>query len=59
MRFFGSSLVIDPWGKVLREGPPRGDAIISCTIDLARVNEIRRQLPALKKIRSSYPLKKF
>ena len=57
VRFFGSSLVVDPWGKVLREGPPRGDAIIRCTIDLARVDEIRRQLPALKKIRSSYPLK--
>lgn len=59
VRFFGSSLVVDPWGKVLREGPASGDAIISCRIDLSRVDEIRRQLPALKKIRKSYPLKRF
>jgi len=59
VRFFGSSLVVDPWGKVLCEGPPKGDAIVSCRIELSRVDEIRKQLPALKKIRSSYPLKRF
>lgn len=59
VRFFGSSLIVDPWGKVLKEGPPRGDAIVSCTINLARVDEIRRHLPALKKILPAYPLKRM
>jgi len=59
VRFFGSSLVADPWGKLLCEGPPKGDAIIHCALDLARVDEIRKQLPALRKIRKSYPLKSF
>ena len=59
VRFFGSSLVADPWGKLLCEGPPGGDAIIHCGVDLSRADEIRKQLPALRKIRSSYPLKLF
>lgn len=59
VRFFGGSLIVDPWGKVLREGPSKGDAIISCQIDLARVDEIRKQLPALRKILPSYPLKRM
>jgi predicted amidohydrolase len=59
VHFFGSSVIVDPWGKILKEGPPKGDALVSCTIDLARVDEIRRQLPALKKILPSYPLKRM
>jgi len=59
VRFFGSSIVIDPWGKILKEGPSKGDAIITCDIDLRNVKKIRRHLPALKKIKKSYPLKKY
>ena len=59
VHFFGSSLAVDPWGKVLREGPPGGDALINCDINLSLVDKIRRQLPALKKVRYSYPLCKF
>lgn len=54
VRFFGSSVIIDPWGKILKEGPLRGDAVIACTIDLKFADTIRRQLPALKKIRKTY-----
>lgn len=57
VRFFGSSLVADPWGKVVKEGPPRGDSIIACTIDLKRVDLIREQLPALRKVRKSCRLR--
>jgi deaminated glutathione amidase len=56
VRFFGSSLLIDPWGKVLVEGPSAGDKVLLCRVDLSRVAQIRRQLPALKKIRKRYRL---
>lgn len=56
VRFFGSSVVVDPWGRVLAEGPPKGDTLITCAIDPALVDSIRRQLPALKKVRRLIPL---
>ena len=56
VHFFGSSLVVDPWGKVLKEGPLTGDKVLSCKIDPSLVSELRSQLPALKKIRKKYPL---
>jgi predicted amidohydrolase len=59
VRFFGSSIIVDPWGKVLREGPPKGDAIITCDLNLLLVDKIRRQLPALKKVRRLYPIRRF
>lgn len=57
VRFFGSSVVVDPWGRVLKEGPGGGDAIVMCRIDLGRVGLIRRRLPALSKIRRSYHIR--
>jgi len=56
VKFFGSSLIIDPWGKVLAEGPSRGNAVISKTVDLTMVDKIRKDLPALKKIHKTYPI---
>jgi len=57
VRFFGSSIACDPWGNFIKEGPPKGDAVLACEIDLGNVDRIRRDLPALKKIRRSYPLR--
>jgi deaminated glutathione amidase len=59
VHFFGSSLIIDPWGKVLKEARPDGDQLITCKIDLGFVDKIRKQLPALAKIRKSYPLHQY
>lgn len=59
IRFFGSSIAVDPWGRILAEGPPRGDAVILCDIDLGLAMRLRRHLPALGKIRASYRLKKW
>lgn len=59
VRFFGSSIIVDPWGRILKEGPSKGDAIVSCAVDLYLVDKIRHNLPALKKIRSVYRLKSF
>lgn len=44
---YGHSLVVDPWGEVLLDmgGEEAGQAF--CDIDLARINEVRAQVPAL------------
>lgn len=57
VKFFGSSVIIDPWGKILSEGSSAGDRIVIADIDLKLVDQTRKHLPALKKIRSRYPLK--
>lgn len=44
-RSYGHSLIIDPWGEILAEGPADEEAVISATIDLARLAQVRRQLP--------------
>ena len=56
LKYYGHSMVVDPWGKVLTEGPPNGDVILYTKIDLGNVKEIRTQLPALKKIRKTYKI---
>lgn len=43
---YGNSLIVDPWGTVLAR-IERGVGFVCAEIDLARVAEIRRQLPAL------------
>lgn len=57
VKYYGHSMVVDPWGKVIVEGPADGDVILYATIDLGKVGEIRKQLPALKKIHKSYAIK--
>ncbi len=47
-RTYGHSLIIDPWGEVLAEGPEDEAAVITAEIDLSRVAEARRRIPALE-----------
>ena len=54
LKYYGHSMVVDPWGKVLIEGPPNGDVILYTKIDLGMIKEIRSRLPALRKVRKSY-----
>lgn len=42
---YGHSLIIDPWGEVLAEGPAAEDAVITATIDPERVKTVRAQMP--------------
>jgi predicted amidohydrolase len=42
--FFGHSAVIDPWGEALVEGE-EGEALLTTTIDLDLVDEVRRRIP--------------
>ena len=45
---YGHSLIADPWGNVLANAGAVAEGIALATIDLARVAEIRQQLPTLK-----------
>jgi len=47
-RCYGHSLVVDPWGRVIAEGPEEGDGVILADLDLAEVRRVREVLPALQ-----------
>lgn len=44
---YGHSLVVDPWGEVLLDMGGTAPGLAFCDIDLARVAEVRAQVPAL------------
>ena len=44
---FGHSLIIDPWGTIVREQPD-GDGVISATLDSATLDQRRAQMPVLR-----------
>ncbi|MGH2486979.1 MAG: carbon-nitrogen hydrolase family protein [Ktedonobacterales bacterium] len=46
-RTYGHSLVVDPWGDVLAEGPEETPAIVRAELDTDRVAEVRRRIPSL------------
>ena len=49
-QFFGHSSIIDPWGEtVIEVGETEG--LFTITLDLNRVQEVRRSLPALDDMR--------
>ena len=43
----GDSMIVDPWGVVL-DRLPRGAGVVIADIDLARMHDLRRSLPALQ-----------
>jgi predicted amidohydrolase len=51
----GGSLVVNPWGKIVVEGGRR-EAIISAKLDLAVVNQVRRNFPILRDARTRFAL---
>ncbi|HSF13022.1 MAG TPA: carbon-nitrogen hydrolase family protein, partial [Erythrobacter sp.] len=44
---YGHSLVVDPWGDVLLDMGGDAPGLAVCDIDLARVGEVRAQVPSL------------
>lgn len=42
--FFGYSCIIDPWGQPVIEAG-EGEMLVTCEIDLGRVDEVRRKMP--------------
>ena len=49
--FLGYSHVVDPWGKVVAEGPGHKEALITADIDLGNVRRRRREVPLVKEAR--------
>jgi predicted amidohydrolase len=43
----GHSLLVDPWGKILAEGPPDDDAVLFARLQSERLESVRRELPCL------------
>ncbi|AWW74825.1 nitrilase [Erythrobacter sp. KY5] len=44
---YGHSLVVDPWGEVLLDMGGEAPGLAFCDIDLARIKEVRSQVPSL------------
>jgi predicted amidohydrolase len=47
-RCYGHSLAVDPWGRVLAEGPGEGTEVIVADLDLDELRRVRASLPALR-----------
>ncbi len=48
IRSWGHSMVIDPWGKVLKKAGARGEKVLRLELDLASQERLRRDFPVLK-----------
>ena len=48
LKSFGTSLIIDPWGRVLARGSRTGQEVIIADLDFEEQSRLRRALPALK-----------
>ncbi len=46
-RFFGHSTLIDPWGEAIAEAGEE-PCLLTATLDLAQVEEIRRKIPVFE-----------
>jgi predicted amidohydrolase len=44
---YGHSLIVNPWGEVLLDMGGETPGLALCDIDLARIAEVRAQVPAL------------
>ncbi|MCX7635578.1 MAG: hypothetical protein N2Z74_07535, partial [Syntrophales bacterium] len=45
--YFGTSCVVDPWGETVAEAG-EGEELLTATLDLARVAEVRERMRVLK-----------
>ncbi len=51
LTFTGHSHAVDPWGRVVAEGPGYEEALIIADIDLVNVRRRRREVPLVKEAR--------
>lgn len=45
--FFGHSCIVDPWGQTIIEAGEE-EMLVTCEIDLGRVDEVRRRIPVFE-----------
>ena len=45
VRAHGNSMIIDPWGNILKRAGARGDEILVCSIDQKEIDRARTRLP--------------
>jgi deaminated glutathione amidase len=45
-RTWGHSMLVDPWGEIVAERAAEGPGVVAGDIDLGRIEEVRRSLPA-------------
>jgi predicted amidohydrolase len=43
---YGHSMIIDPWGRVLAEAGDDEDMVLTCELDAAVLDKVRRELPS-------------
>ncbi|ACP26413.1 putative nitrilase/cyanide hydratase and apolipoprotein N-acyltransferase [Sinorhizobium fredii NGR234] len=48
---FGHSMIVDPWGRVLAQAGPTGEAVLIAEIDVTAVNGARARIPNLRNAR--------
>ncbi|MGH7538208.1 MAG: carbon-nitrogen hydrolase [Gemmatimonadales bacterium] len=48
IEFWGHSFLADPFGVILAEAPPDQEAILVAEVDLARIEDVRRNWPFLR-----------
>ena len=46
--FYGHSLIVDPWGVILAEGPANQKAVLIAELDMEQVEKRREQIQVLK-----------
>lgn len=58
-RYWGSSHVLDPWGRVVAEAPMYDETVLTVDIDLGLVRRRRREVPFLKESRIGLLTREF
>lgn len=51
IKSFGTSLIIDPWGRVLARGSRKNEHVITADLDFSEQARIRKKFPVLNHIR--------
>ncbi len=59
VNFWGGSMVVDPWGRVIAEAPRHQAAVVLAELDLEAVRRRRREMPLVKEGRLSLLQREF
>ena len=59
VNFWGGSMVVDPWGRVVAEAPRHTAAVVLADLDLDAVRRRRREMPLVKEGRLSLLQREF